>query len=318
MASCPLKEIIAVARQASATDVQIRPLGTRSAELWLRIDGKRQRSPDLSQATYVRIVALAKAKAGLPGYITDRPQDGCLPANETGDIDDIRVAFLPTIHGETMSLRLAAHHTLPAPDKLGLPPGVLLLLQSTMRETDGLILVCGLTGAGKTTTVQCLLHETIAHQPHRHVVTIEDPVERYLPGVTQISVGRQESWSQSDAFKAVLRHDPDIIALGELRDQNDARMALHAALSGHLVIASLHCARAGDAYRRLKEMGMNDAHLFPALRAVVAQRLIRCGASVVLQAEGNDWRRKPEPALPFEVTHTGDDLSEIIQSEVKE
>ena len=316
-----LRGLVDQALTAGASDVQLLPQATGEALISYRCDGHRQRVGVLAAAEFQQIIAQAKAMASLPGYLPDVPQDGCLAATDLATPDDVRVAFLPTLHGESMALRLPVHRSLPQPEQLGLPDAVLSGLQQAVATSDGLILVCGPTGSGKTTTLHSLLAAHAAQRPDRHLLSIEDPVERQLPGVTQVSVGsvaltqtsadgQAVAFDHAAALKAALRHDPDVLLLGELRDAASARAALQAALSGHLVLASLHCGSADEAYHRLLDMGLEAELLLPALRFIVAQRLVRQDGCVKVYAEARDWQHRHRPVLPQDVAQLGDNFAQ--------
>ncbi|GDY12864.1 hypothetical protein LBMAG53_17420 [Planctomycetota bacterium] len=214
-----------------------------------------------------------KALADLPGYITDEPQDGRISGDLYGIAGDCRLAVLPTVNGERANVRLPALGALPDPDGLGLPQVLVSDLRAAVRRSAGLVLVCGPTGAGKTTTIHSLLRELAAQRPDRHVLSIEDPVERRLPDVTQVEVTTR--CPALACLRVALRHDPDVLVVGEIRDGETAATAVRSALTGHLVVATLHIGRAVEAVPRLIDLGVAVDLLLPSLVAVSAQRLIR-------------------------------------------
>jgi len=263
----------AVLREAS--DLVLEPLDDGSLAVRARLAGvyrelERGRADGAAAA-----IARLKALAGVPAYIVDEPQDGRIDGRPFGWPGDLRAAFLPTVRGARAALRLPALGALPAPDALGLPAAVIAGLRAGLQAPQGLVLVCGPTGSGKTTTIHSLLAELAAERPDRQCLSIEDPVERRLPGVVQVEVQPQREFGFAEALKAAVRQDPDVLVIGEVRDPATAQAVVRAALTGHLVVSTLHCSRAAEALPRLIEMGVDPALLLPALSGVLAQRLVR-------------------------------------------
>lgn len=258
-----------------ASDLVLEPLDGGGLGLRLRAGGVYRDLESAPVGGAAAAIARVKALAGVPAYITDEPQDGRIDGKPFGWPGELRAAFLPTVRGPRAALRLPALGTLPAPEGLGLPPAVVSGLRSALRRPQGLLLVCGPTGSGKTTTIHSLLGELAAQRPDRQCVAIEDPVERRLPGVVQIETRPQLQFGFAEALRATLRQDPDVLIIGEVRDPETAQAAVRAALSGHLVVTTLHCARAAEALPRLLEMGLAPELLLPSIIGVLAQRLVR-------------------------------------------
>jgi type II secretory ATPase GspE/PulE/Tfp pilus assembly ATPase PilB-like protein len=263
----------AVMRDSS--DLVFEPLDSGALVARLRIAGVYADLDRAQPAGAAPAIARLKALAQVPAYITDEPQDGRIDGRLFGIPGDLRAAFLPTIRGCRAALRLPAIGVLPAPDALGLPQAALAGLRAAIRAPQGLVLVCGPTGSGKTTTIHSLLSELVSERPDRQVLAIEDPVERRLDGVVQVEVQAHRGYGFSEALRASLRQDPDILVIGEVRDPETAQATVRAALTGHLVITTLHCGRAAEALPRLLEMGVAPELLLPALSGVLAQRLLR-------------------------------------------
>lgn len=239
----------------------------------LRIDGSLHDRALLASALRGPLLARIKVLAGLDAAQQRTPQDGRFTHVIEDERVDVRVATMPTRHGERATLRLL-------PDDvavqdlggLGLSPRVHDALLEAGADGDGLILVCGPTGSGKTTTLHALLR-VIAAGP-RHVVTLEDPIERVLPGASQTQVDPSAGITFASGLRHLLRQDPDVILVGEIRDEETARLAVEAAHTGHLVLASLHAVDAPGAIERLVELGASRSLVVDGLRVIVAQRLL--------------------------------------------
>ncbi len=278
-----VNNLILDAMQRRASDIHIRP-GEQEAELLFRIDGVllpvRSFSRTLLPAMVARIKVLGKMD------IADRrlPQDGQARILDRGAAVDLRISTIPTIAGESVVIRLldanAGNRRL---QELGLEPQDEQHLLECLQRSFGLILVTGPTGAGKSTTLYAALQE-IQQRPV-NIVTVEDPVEYRMPGVGQIQVNRVPGYGFARALKHILRHDPDVVMIGEIRDRETARIAVESALTGHLVLSTLHTNDAVSAVSRLVDMGIEPYLLASALTGVVAQRLVRCNCRHCLQEE---------------------------------
>ena len=202
------------------------------------------------------------------------PQDGRIRFTTRGVSLDLRVATFPTLHGESMVLRLLGQHSVsPELESLGLDPHGLQLLRAALDRPHGIVLITGPTGSGKTTTLYAALNAI--RSPERKVVTVEDPVEYTLPGVSQLQVKPEIGLTYGAALRSVLRNDPDVIMIGEIRDQETADIAIRSALTGHLVLATLHTNTAAGAITRLLDLGVEDYLLASTLVFAGAQRLVR-------------------------------------------
>ena len=262
-------------------------------------------------------IARLKALAALPAYIVDEPQDGRLDGRPFGIPGDLRAAFFPTVRGPRAAVRLPALGALPAPTGLGLPAPALAGLRRVLRQPQGLLLVCGPTGSGKTTTIHSLLTELAVERPDRQLLAIEDPVERRLDGVVQSEIRPHLGFGFAEALRAALRQDPDVLIIGEIRDPATAEAAVRAVLTGHLVVSTLHCGRAVEALPRLREMGVPLDLLLPSITGVLAQRLLRLttgGRQVVADwlepdhAQRIAWAAGQEPPLMTDLDRHAADL----------
>jgi len=260
---------------AEASDLVLEPRDDGGLEARARMAGVYRGLDRCPAAGAASAIARLKALAGVPAYIVDEPQDGRIDGRAFGIPGDLRAAFFPTVRGPRAALRLPALGELPAPDALGMPPEVIAGLRAALRTPQGLVLVCGPTGSGKTTTIHSTLAELAAERPDRLALAIEDPVERRLSGVVQAEVRSHLGFGFLEALRAGLRQDPDVIVIGEVRDPETAQAAVRAALTGHLVVTTLHCGRAAEALPRLLEMGVAPGLLLPVLTGVLAQRLVR-------------------------------------------
>ena len=270
-----IERLLAEAAAKGASDVVAEPLDDGSLGLVTRIDGLRTRIGVIPASEAARAIARLKGLAGLPAYIVEEPQDGVLDGRPMGLTGEIRLACLPTVRGQRLAMRLPIHGALPSPSELGLSAPVLSSLRSALRRREGLILITGPTGTGKTTTIHSLLAEFAVERSDRQIITIEDPVERRIPGLAQVAVAPLRGFGYSEALTAALRQDVDVLVVGEVRDRTTAAACLTAALTGHLVISTLHCGRANEAVRRMVDLGVDVDHLRLALRLVLAQRLVR-------------------------------------------
>lgn len=238
-----------------------------------RIDGDLHVVVDVPEATAAALVARIKVRAGLDVAERRLPQDGRLTHELPVGALDVRVATMPIRAGERITLRLLPDGPSGvALDTLGLPAPTVTALRRAVDASDGLIVVCGPTGAGKTTTLHALL-ALIADGP-RNVMTLEDPVERIVPGTSQTQIAPAHGLTFAAGLRHLLRHDPDVLLVGEVRDRETAQLAVEAAHTGHLVLTSLHAVDAPSALTRLHELGVAPTLLADTVRVVVAQRLL--------------------------------------------
>jgi len=268
-----VNQLIAAAVIAQASDIHIEPFDG-SLVVRYRIDGALAavRAPDFTH--YPAIIGRIKVLAGLDMAERRRPQDGrCLISMEGRRID-LRVSILPTLHGEGVVLRVLDQTRAPLDlGLLGFGPKLQAHIRELISQPHGVMLVCGPTGSGKTTTLYAILRSLLNEQIK--IVSVEDPVEYQIEGVNQIQVRSQIGLGFSEILRATLRHDPDVIMVGEARDSETAHIAIQAALTGHLVLCSLHTNDAAGAVARLTDMGIEPYLLASTLRGVVAQRLVR-------------------------------------------
>ncbi|MGV3711304.1 MAG: GspE/PulE family protein [Gemmatimonas sp.] len=265
--------IMAEAVQRRASDIHIESTAG-GLRVRFRLDGVLRDAQTLGMSFKAPVLSRIKVLAGLDIAERRLPQDGRARVRVgTSDVD-IRVSTLPALHGESIVLRLldqsATTRTLPT---LGIAPDIHERLSALLTRSSGLVLVTGPTGSGKTTTLYAAL--AARSVPGIKVVTVEDPVEYRLEGITQLPVNTKAGFGFANALRAILRHDPDVILVGEMRDTETAEIAVQAALTGHLVLSTLHTTDAASAITRLTEMGIEPYLVAATVQGVLAQRLVR-------------------------------------------
>jgi len=268
-----VNQLLERAVAARASDIHLEPQED-GLRLRHRIDGELRDVALLPADDHAAIVSRVKILADLDIVERRLPQDGRARVNVEGRAIDVRVSCLPTMNGEGVVLRLLdkAHAPLTLP-QLGFDTAIADRLTDVLAANQGIFLVTGPTGSGKTTTLYALLQQL--NEPSRKLITIEDPVEYALPGIHQMQVRPRIGLEFANVLRSVLRHDPDVIMVGEIRDLDTAAMAIQAALTGHLVLSTLHTNDAASAVTRLADMGVEPYLMASAVRGVMAQRLVR-------------------------------------------
>lgn len=275
--------LFAGAMAMEATDIHIEP-GEQSVVIRFRIDGVLQTIATLPADHYRSIRSRIKYLAHLTLDIQAKPQDGRFEYQTIGKKFDVRVSSLPTNYGETFVLRLLTGGTVITLDQLGFTAEQMQVVRSAISKPNGLILNTGPTGSGKTTTLYAILAEL--NKPGVKIITIEDPIEYRIEGIQQSQVEPERGYDFATALRSSLRQDPDIIMVGEIRDPETATIAIQAAMTGHLVLATLHTNSAGGAVPRLLDMGVKTYLLAGVINLIIAQRLVRKLANP--QAQGDD------------------------------
>ena len=298
-----INAILVRALKDGASDIHIEPYESRSVTR-LRIDGVLRDVLELNRALHAAIVSRIKIMAQLDIAEKRLPQDGRISVRLAGKPVDVRVSTLPTGHAERVVLRLldkeAGRFDL---GSLGMSDSVLVTFRKLIAAPHGMILVTGPTGSGKTTTLYAALGEVDTGT--LNVMTVEDPIEYYLEGIGQTQVNPRIEMTFARALRAILRQDPDVVMIGEIRDVETAQIAIQASLTGHLVLATLHTNDAAGAVTRLIDMGIEPFLLSSTLLGVAAQRLIRrlcekCRLSHVPDpAEVRAMQVDPVPALIY-------------------
>jgi len=270
-------DLLAAAMKARASDIHVEPAAD-GYEIRFRVDGLLDVHRKLDAIAGRAVVARLMVMARLLTYRLDVPQEGRISLAEDAARNsvELRLAIMPTIHGLRAAVRMPAEHIHPAVmEELGLPWRVVGGLHEFAAADSGMLIVTGPAGSGKTTTIYAVLRQIVQSQPGVSIVTLEDPVERALPGVTQIEVSPFGQLTYEKALRSILRQDPQVLMLGEIRDAATASLAVQAALSGHRLITTLHASTCGGAIARLLEMAIEPYQISSSLHAVVSQRLLR-------------------------------------------
>ncbi|MBO8127352.1 MAG: type IV-A pilus assembly ATPase PilB [Firmicutes bacterium] len=265
--------IISQGVREKASDIHIEPQ-EKDVRIRYRVDGFLREVMKTPKRTQMALVSRLKILSKLDIAERRVPQDGQIKMTVDGKEVDLRVSTMPTVYGEKVVLRILDKSSfLLDVDKLGFCPENKAKWREAMRRPYGMILVTGPTGSGKTTT----LYATLAalNTPERNIVTVEDPVEYTLPGINQVSINKKAGLTFASALRAILRQDPDIVMVGEIRDQETASIAVQAALTGHLVLSTLHTNDAAGTLTRLVEMGVEPFLVASSVIVAEAQRLVR-------------------------------------------
>ena len=276
----------AVTRRAS--DINIRPEAD-SVKVYYRIDGRMQFLRSLRKSLLPALVSRIKITGKMNIAERRLPQDGHARVMRGERIIDLRISIIPTVCGESVVIRILDKETgLKPMDQLGFSARDTGLFKQMLAKSFGSLLVTGPTGSGKSTTLYALLNEVRLREPH--IITVEDPVEYDMDGVEQIQIASAPGYTFAAALRHILRHDPDVIMVGEIRDLETAEIATKAALTGHLVLSSLHTNDAAGAITRMVDMGVEPFLLSSTLQGAMAQRLLRVNC---------EHCKMPEPVDPF-------------------
>lgn len=285
-----LKKLQDFCTETGASDIHTSP-EKEYVRLEIRLHGMLEMLHPMSHATYDQLLRRVKFLAKLKLNITTIPQDGQYTFSVDGRTVNIRVATLPSRFGETLTLRLLDPKRGIIPlTELGFPGDMQEQLETIAKLPHGLVLVTGPTGSGKTTTLYSLLSTLIGTK--RNIITLEDPVEYEIKGIVQSEIDPDHGFTFASGLRSVLRHDPNVVLVGEIRDLETAQTAIDASLTGHLVLSTLHTNSAIEAIPRLLSMGVSPFTFAPALRAILAQRLVR-----TLSAEAK-VKSTIDPSLP--------------------
>ncbi|MGD1954774.1 MAG: GspE/PulE family protein [Sphingomonadales bacterium] len=279
-----VNKIISDAVEQHASDIHIEPL-ERSVVVRYRSDGMLREILSLGQGMASALVSRIKVMAKLDIAEKRLPQDGRIRTSIRGQNVDLRVSTSPTIYGESVVLRILGRSTTPLDlTELGLPDLSVQHMQKALARPNGIILVTGPTGSGKTTTLYAALNKL--HTPDTKILTVEDPIEYLMPGINQVQVKPDIGLTYAKALRSFLRQDPDVMMVGEIRDKETADIAIRAALTGHLVLSTLHTNSALGAITRLVDMGIEPFLIANTLVLSVGQRLVRqrCGQCKIKRA----------------------------------
>ena len=313
-----LNALLTQAARDGASDIHIEPY-ERHSSVRFRVDGDLREVVQPHRALHAALISRLKIMAELDIAEKRLPQDGRISLRLGQRAIDVRVSTLPSAHGERAVLRLLdkSESRLSLPG-LGMEGDTLARLQRLIAQPHGIILVTGPTGSGKTTTLYAALQQLDTQT--RNILTVEDPVEYELPGVGQTQVNPRIDLTFAKALRAILRQDPDVIMIGEIRDFETAQIAIQASLTGHLVLATLHTNDATSAITRLTDMGVEPFLLSSSLLGVLAQRLLR---RVCTHCQGRGCEHCHQSGYHgrtgiFELLTTNDELRALIHSQASE
>ena len=261
----------AVKKRASDIHIEVQE---KKGEVRFRIDGMLSKNADLDKKIINLIVSRIKVISNLDISEKRIPQDGRTQIKIAGEVLDIRVSILPTFYGERVVMRLLMQSSqIPQIDELGFDSDVIDNMRKLLKSSHGIILVTGPTGSGKTTSLHSFLREV--EEPHKNLITVEDPVEYKSDNIAQIQVNEKVGLTFAAALRSILRQDPDVIMIGEIRDEETAAIAVRAALTGHLVFSTLHTNSAAATISRLADMKVEPFLISSSLLGILAQRLVR-------------------------------------------
>jgi general secretion pathway protein E len=268
-----LEELVHRAERAAASDIHLQMLG-QAAQVAFRLDGVMTPASQLPDTVADRVFGRIKFLARLKTYQDSLPQDGRIDKSALKSRNDIRVATYPTVTGEKIVLRLFHQQSIRSLRELELPGATCAAAEGLLRRASGLLLLTGPAGSGKTTTIYACLGY-MAALGGRHVITVEDPVEQIVPGVMQTEVNEARGLTFALAARHLLRQDPQVLVIGEIRDEETANLAVRAALTGHLVISTLHAGSCRGVFERLQVLCEDHSAVASAIELVLNQRLIR-------------------------------------------
>jgi general secretion pathway protein E len=268
-----LEELVRRAEAAAASDIHLQMQG-KTASVSFRLDGVMTPASEIPEEFAERVFGRIKFLARLKTYQESLPQDGRIDKSALNSQNDIRVATYPTVTGEKVVLRLFQTANTRSLAELELPPRACEELERFLRQTSGLLLLTGPAGSGKTTTIYACLRY-LQELGGRHIITVEDPAEQILPGIMQTEVNEPRGLTFAAAARHLLRQDPQVLVIGEIRDEETANIAVRAALTGHLVITTLHAGSCRGVFERLQIMCADHSAVASATELVFNQRLIR-------------------------------------------
>jgi len=280
----------------NSSDIHLEPT-EENAKIRNRIDGVLHDIIVIDLQIYKNIVSRIKLLSHLKLNVTNRPQDGRFSIIMEETIIEIRVSTLPAEYGETIVLRILNPKNLIGVEALGLRKDLVAIFEKEIRKPNGMVIVTGPTGSGKTTTLYAVLKKI--NNPEIKIITIEDPVEYHLKGLAQTQVDPARGYTFASGLRSIMRQDPDVILVGEIRDLETAEIACQAALTGHLVFSTLHTNDAAGAIARLIDLGIRPISIAPAINMVVAQRLPRkvCKNCVEFVSPSPDQTKKIKNGL---------------------
>ncbi|MFA5109486.1 MAG: GspE/PulE family protein [Patescibacteria group bacterium] len=265
--------MLATAIKVGGSDIHIEA-EEKGVIIRIRIDGVLQEAAVISREKWNKIISRLKILARVKINIANQPQDGRYTIYLKNKKIDVRCSFLPTAYGESVVMRLLDSTTTALVfESLGIRPEIMPILNREIAKPNGLILTTGPTGSGKTTTLYAILNKL--NQPGTKIITLEDPIEYQLAGINQSQVDNKRGYTFSDGLRSVLRQDPNVVMVGEIRDLETAEISVQASLTGHIVLSSLHTNDAAGVIPRMIDIGVKPYFLVPSINAVIGQRLVR-------------------------------------------
>lgn len=267
------QQILERAIRLDATDIHLLPQ-KKKAVIYFRISQQLVQMMELSIQLAKKLTSHFKFMASMDIGEHRRPQNGAMSINYANQEYHLRISVLPSSYFESLVIRILPQNETISLSKLSLLHVMTNKLSSLCQRTNGLIIITGPTGAGKTTTMYAMLHE-LNKEETRNIITLEDPVEKKTDAFIQVEVNEKAGLYYAEGLKAILRHDPDVIMIGEIRDEQTAKIAIRASLTGHLVITTMHTKNSIGALTRLIELGISKHDIEQTLIAVIAQRLVR-------------------------------------------
>ena len=265
--------LLGTAIAIDASDIHVEP-EEETVKIRFRLDGILHEVLAFDHETYGRLNSRIKLLAGLKLNIKAEAQDGRFSVNLTETEIQVRTSTLPGAYGESIVMRLLNPKSISVPlEELGMHPVLLAAVNTEIAKPNGMLLTTGPTGSGKTTTLYAVLRKI--HTPDVKIITIEDPIEYHLGGIVQTQVEKEKHYTFANGLRAALRQDPDVIMVGEIRDEETAEIAINASLTGHLVFSTLHTNNAAGTFPRLIDLGVNPKVITSAITLAMAQRLVR-------------------------------------------
>lgn len=268
-----INELVEKALKLNASDIHIEPMDEKFARIRFRIDGKLRILSEMDYPSYIKLLTRIKLSSKLDISEKRRPQDGYLKLEKFPEID-FRISTLNTIVGEKLVLRiLSIENFKKSQNLLGFSEKSKEILENAIKNKSGMIIFSGPTGSGKSTSLYSLLNKL--NDEKRNIISIENPVEINILGINQISINEKIGLTFQNALRSILRQDPDIIMLGEIRDKETAKMAVRAAITGHLVLTTLHTNNSFASINRLRDLGVEDYLIKQSVNTLASQRLVR-------------------------------------------